>query len=84
MWTAFPRSLKTRGLHAVQLVISDARHTQAIEAVLIGAAWQRCRVHFLRNVLAQVPRRATPRWSPRDPHRLAQPDADHVRSGEDS
>ena len=42
----------------MQLVISDA-HTglkQATAAVLLGAAWQRCRVHFLRNVLAQVPK----------------------------
>jgi putative transposase len=57
-WTAFLRSLKARGLGGVQLVISDA-HTglkQAISAVLLGAAWQRCRVHFLRNVLAQVPK----------------------------
>jgi len=49
-WTAFLRSLKARGLHGVQLVISDA-HTglkQAIAAVMAGAAWQRCRVHFLR------------------------------------
>ena len=57
-WTAFLRSLKARGLGGVQLVISDA-HTglkQAIAGVLLGAAWQRCRVHFLRNVLAQVPK----------------------------
>jgi putative transposase len=57
-WTAFLRSLKARGLAGVQLVISDA-HTglkQAIEAVMAGASWQRCRVHFLRNVLARVPR----------------------------
>jgi putative transposase len=57
-WTAFLRSLKARGLHGVQLVISDA-HTglkQAIAAVMGGACWQRCRVHFLRNVLARVPR----------------------------
>jgi putative transposase len=57
-WTAFLRSLKARGLGGTQLVISDA-HTglkQAISAVLIGASWQRCRVHFLRNVLAQVPK----------------------------
>jgi putative transposase len=56
--TAFLRSLKTRGLGGVQLVISDA-HAElkaAIAAVLIGSAWQRCRVHFLRNVLAQVPK----------------------------
>src|SRR5436189_1809373 len=46
-WTQFLRSLKARGLGGVQLVISDA-HTglkQAISAVLLGAAWQRCRVH---------------------------------------
>jgi putative transposase len=42
----------------VQLVISDA-HTglkAAISAIMAGAAWQRCRVHFLRNVLARVPK----------------------------
>jgi transposase-like protein len=57
-WTAFLRSLKARGLHGVQLVISDAHAglKTAIGSVLLGAAWQRCRVHFLRNVLAQVPK----------------------------
>ena len=57
-WTAFLRSLKARGLTGVQLVISDA-HTglkAAITAVMVGASWQRCRVHFLRNVLARVPK----------------------------
>src|SRR6201991_1372748 len=50
-WTAFLRTLKARGLGGVQLVISDA-HTglqQAIAAVLLGAAWQRCRVHCSRK-----------------------------------
>jgi putative transposase len=58
LWTAFLPSLKARGLTGVQLVVSDA-HTglkQAIAAVMAGAGWQRCRVHFLRNVLARVPR----------------------------
>jgi putative transposase len=57
-WTAFLRSLRARGLGGVQLVISDAHTglTQAISAVMAGAAWQRCRVQFLRNVLARVPR----------------------------
>jgi putative transposase len=57
-WTAFLRSLRARGLAGVQLVVSDA-HTglkQAIAAVLAGACWQRCRVHFLRNALARVPK----------------------------
>jgi transposase-like protein len=57
-WTAFLRSLKARGLAGVQLVISDSHAglKTAIGSVLPGAAWQRCRVHFLRNVLAQVPK----------------------------
>jgi putative transposase len=57
-WTAFLRSLKARGLAGVQLVVSDA-HTglkAAIGAVMAGASWQRCRVHFLRNILARVPK----------------------------
>jgi putative transposase len=57
-WTGFLRSLKARGLAGVQLVISDAHTglTNAIGSVLLGAAWQRCRVHFLRNLLDRVPK----------------------------
>ena len=57
-WAAFLRSLRARGLGGVRLVVSDAHEglTGAIGSVLLGAAWQRCRVHFLRNVLARVPR----------------------------
>ena len=56
-WTAFLRSLVKRGLTGVRLVISDAHEglKQAIGTVLSGAAWQRCRVHFMRNLLATVP-----------------------------
>ena len=56
-WTAFPRSLVRRGLRGVRLVISDAHEglKQAIGKVLSGASWQRCRVHFMRNLLALVP-----------------------------
>ena len=80
-WTAFLRSLKTRGLHGVQLVISDAHAglKQAIEAVLIGAAWQRCRVHFLRNVLAQVPKGHAEMVAAVIRTIFAQPDPGHVR-----
>jgi putative transposase len=80
-WTAFLRSLKARGLAGVQLVISDA-HTglkAAISAVLLGAAWQRCRVHFLRNVLAQVPKGNAEMVAAAVRTVFAQPDADHVR-----
>ncbi len=57
-WTAFLRSLRARGLGGVRLVISDAHAglKGAIAAVLLGSAWQRCKVHFLRNVLGQIPR----------------------------
>ena len=56
-WTAFLRSLVKRGLAGVRLVISDAHEglKQAIATVLSGTAWQRCRVHFMRNLLATVP-----------------------------
>jgi transposase-like protein len=59
-WTAFLRGLVKRGLSGVRLVISDAHEglKQAISAVLTGAAWQRCRVHFMRNLLATVPHAA--------------------------
>lgn len=80
-WTAFLRSLKSRGLSGVQLVISDA-HTglrHAIEAILIGASWQRCRVHFLRNVLAQVPKGSAEMVAAAIRTIFAQPDAAHVR-----
>jgi putative transposase len=57
-WTDFLRSLMRRGLSGVRLVISDAHEglKQGI-AKVIGATWQRCRVHFMRNALAHVPRR---------------------------
>ena len=47
-WTEFLRGLRDRGLHGVQLVISDAHRglTNAIGVVCAGAAWQRCRVHY--------------------------------------
>ena len=80
-WTQFLRSLKARGLGGVQLVISDA-HTglkQAISAVLLGAAWQRCRVHFLRNVLAAVPKGHAEMVAAAVRTIFAQPSPVHVR-----
>lgn len=55
-WLAFIRSLKARGLRGVRLVISDAHEglKSAIAAELSGASWQRCRAHFLRNLLTRV------------------------------
>ncbi len=80
-WTAFLRSLKARGLGGVQLVISNAHEglKAAIAAVLLGASWQRCRVHFLRKVLAQVPKGNAEMVAAAIRTIFAQPDAEHVR-----
>jgi len=58
-WTQFFKELKERGLHGVRLVVSDAHGglKNAVKKVL-KAEWQRCKVHFYRNVLVQVPRRS--------------------------
>jgi putative transposase len=81
-WTGFLRALKARGLHGVQLVISDA-HTGlkvAVGSVLLGAGWQRCRVHFLRNVLAAVPKGSQEMVAAAVRTVFAQPDQASVRT----
>lgn len=58
-WEEFLRSLVARGLKGVKLVISDAHEglKKAIAAILPGTAWQRCRVHCMRNILCHVNRK---------------------------
>jgi putative transposase len=54
-WTDFLRKLKRRGLAGVKLVISDAHEgIKAAVGKVFRATWQRCRVHFMRNVLAHA------------------------------
>ncbi len=80
-WTEFLRSLRARGLSGVRLVISD-QHLglkKAVEAVMVGSSWQRCRVHFMRNVLARVKRNNTHMVIAAIQTIFAQPDADSVR-----
>ena len=59
-WKEFVLSLKQRGLNGVELVVSDdhAGLRAAIREVMPEAAWQRCYVHFLRNALDHLPRKA--------------------------
>jgi transposase-like protein len=79
-WTAFLRGLRERGLTGVRLVISD-HHLglkEAIGKVFIGASWQRCRVHFLRNALSGVPKAKTQMVAAAIRTIFAQPDASHV------
>ena len=79
-WTEFLQSLRERGLHGVQLVISDSHLglKAAIAKVFPGASWQRCRVHFMRNVLVKVPRNHQQMVAAMIRTIFAQPDAEHV------
>ena len=60
-WTRFLRSLRDRGLGGVRLVISDAHAglKASIAKCFAGTSWQRCRVHYARNLLATVPKSHT-------------------------
>jgi putative transposase len=81
-WTAFLRGLVARGLSGVRLVISDAHPglVDAIASTLPGTSWQRCRTHFLRNLLTRVPKSAGPFVATLVRSIFAQPDADAVHT----
>jgi putative transposase len=57
-WLAFLRGLKARGLGGVKLVVSDSHEglKDALATVLDGSSWQRCRTHFMRNLMNKVPK----------------------------
>jgi putative transposase len=80
-WTSFLRSLVGRGLSGVRLVTSDAHRglKGAVEAVLQGASWQRCRVHFMRNALSLVPKTAQQMVGATIRTVFAQPDSESAR-----
>ena len=81
-WLSFLRSLVARGLGGVQLVVSDAHEglKSALAAVLSGATWQRCRVHFMRNALALVPKGTQPMVAAAIRTIFAQPDQETARA----
>ena len=81
-WLAFLRGLVARGLPGVQLVTSDCHQglRDAIASVLPGAAWQRCRTHYHRNLLTRVPKTAQPWVSTLVRTIFEQPDAASVRA----
>jgi putative transposase len=81
-WLAFCRGLVARGLSGVQLVTSDCHQglRDAIASVLPGAAWQRCRTHYHRNLLTRVPKTAQPWVSTLVRTIFEQPDAASVRA----
>ncbi|WP_353661857.1 IS256 family transposase [Hydrogenimonas sp. SS33] len=66
-WKSFFDKLRTRGVEKIALLISDAHQgiQKAFKQSFIGASWQRCKVHFMRNILAHVPHRAKERFAAR-------------------
>jgi len=80
-WTAFLRKLARRGLRGVKLVISDAHEgIKGAVAKVLNATWQRCRVHFMRNVLAHAGRQGRRVVSAFIATAFAQDDAEGARA----
>lgn len=79
-WLGFWRGLVARGLSGVQSVTSDD-HTGLVEAIgatLPGASWQRCRTHYMKNLLTRVPKAASDMVATMVRTIFAQPDPDSV------
>lgn len=75
-WREFFRKLKTRGVQKICLCISDAHLgiQNALKKEWIGSSWQRCKVHFMRNILARVPHRDKSHFAERLKQIWLQPD----------
>ena len=74
-------SLKSRGLEDVWLVVSDAHKglTKAIRESFVGCTWQRCKVHFMRNILARIPSKDKAVFASKLKQIWLQPDIDSAR-----
>ncbi|MFJ9479987.1 IS256 family transposase [Streptomyces mirabilis] len=81
-WSEFLRSLRERGLTGVRLVIADHHSglVKAVRKVMLGAAYQRCRVHFLRNVFGVIPKDSAEMVAATIRTIFAQPTAEAVRA----
>ncbi|MFD8719095.1 transposase [Streptomyces sp. NPDC059629] len=81
-WKEFLRSLRERGLSGVRLVVTDqhAGRIAAVRKVMLGAAWQRCRLHFLRNSFGVIDRDSDEMVAATIRTIFTQPTADLVRT----
>jgi len=81
-WLSFLRSLVARGLTGVRYVVSDAHPglKAAISSVLSGGVWNRCRTHFMSNLLTKVPRSAQGMVATMVRSIFTQPDAESTRA----
>lgn len=81
-WSEFLRSLRTRGLNGARLAIADHHLglVKAVRKVMLGAGYQRCRVHFLRNVFAVIPKDSGEMVAVTIRTIFAQPTAEAVRT----
>jgi putative transposase len=75
-WREFFRKLKHRGVRKICLCISDAHQgiQKALKTEWIGSSWQRCKVHFMRNILARIPHKEKKRFAERLKQVWLQPD----------
>lgn len=76
------KGLKKRGLERVWLVVSDAHQglKNAIAKEFVGSSWQRCKVHFMRNIIAHVGHRNKEEFASALKHIWLQPDEEHARA----
>ena len=75
-------NLKSRGLKDAWLVVSDAHKglVKAIQESFLGCSWQRCKVHFMRNILAHLPARGKAEFAEKLKQIWLQPDVESARS----
>ncbi len=75
-WREFFRKLKRRGVRKICLCVSDAHQgiQKALKKEWIGSSWQRCKVHFMRNILAKIPHKEKKRFAERLKQIWLQPD----------
>ena len=80
-YTALFDNLKARGLQTVWLAVSDAHQglVAAVQESFLGCSWQRCKVHFMRNILAHVPAKEKERFAARLKQIWQQPDSKSAR-----